>query len=229
MKRFFAAILFFVIALSFCSGCESSPKTESYQDENGNLVIAKDSGTTVMPESLPFEILYNGKPVTFESVDFFQDRSESDYRYTLYAILTVDVSQLAEDEQHWLEDSDMDAHIYLTNEQNDYDFDSLNYLGNAMTDDNKLVFGFMTLSSYKEDRYTYEGSKVSAVISITQEETYEYKYNGETKIRNIEDSLHFSTEVGTHLPDSEAIPEPIYSYMVQWINNKADFWRNKNT
>ena len=57
---------------------------------------------------------------------------------------------------------------------------------------------------------------------------HKYKYKGETNSRNIEDGIHFTTEVGTELPTSDSIPEPVYGFMVKWLENEKDFWSSLN-
>ena len=225
MKR--RAIILIIVAVLIFSTCSckksSGSTTNSYFDDEGTFFIEEDQGRTTMPKSLPYDIPYNNKSISLDDVSFYQLYLTNDYSYTLYAIATIDVSSLGEDEIYWLRKSDISVRSYLTCEENDYDFDSMSYLGSLLVDSaGTLCYVFLTMSLSKENRYSFGGSEVGVSIDVTQEEEYEYTYKGKTYQKSKQETLTYKTAAEDELPGVETIEEPLYSYIVKWLKEKAD-------
>ena len=179
------AVAFLALCLLVCSSCaDSGPRHKSYEDENGNFVIESDGRKTVSVSELPASVPYNDKSISLTSVAFYQNCTN--YSYSLFTVITLDVSALDDSEIHWLRNSDLDVDSYITCEANEYDFDSSYPLGNVLfTDSKELVFVEMS-SLFKENRYGFEDSKVRVSVLVTQEDTYTSSSNSSVEINKKE-------------------------------------------
>lgn len=221
MKRIIATFICIEIIFSMCACSSQGGSVSSYRDENGNFIIEEEGHRTVMPEEIPFDLPYNGSTITLSDVQFYENCVG--YSYTLFTIVTLDVSQLDEASLHWLRESDLDVHEYITSEENDYDFDRASPLGSVLlTDSKELVFVFIS-SMLKENRKSFAGSEISIVVEATQEEKYEYKNsNNETVEANKTEEINYSTETGGSINNAEYIKKPLYDYVSKWLREKAN-------
>ena len=221
MKRIISMLLCIVILISMCACSGQDESISSYEDEDGNFIIESEGRRTVMPKEIPFDLPYNGNTITLSDVQFYENCVN--YSYTLFTIVTLDVSQLDEASLHWLCESDLDVDAYITNEENDYNFDRASFLGSApLANSKKLVFVFIS-SMLKDNRKSFAGSKISIAVKAEQEETYEYVGSDrKTKNMNKTEEIQYSTTVGDSVEDAEKIKKPLYGYITRWLQERAD-------
>ena len=220
----FLPLAFAILFLSACaSATDSTPQSNNYYDDDGNFVIESTGNKTVMIDEIPYSVPYNGKVITLESVEFYENCPN--YSYNLFTVITLDVSNLSEAEIHWIRESDLSVKAYITSEANDYDFSSGVALGSILfTDTNKLIF-VQTSSFFKENRHSFGNSDISVSVVAKQEETYQYT-NAEGKTSNLHktEEITYRTTISKTIPDAEEIEMPLYDYVVKWLNSKADFF-----
>lgn len=227
MKRLIALFLTLtlILALAACGSgsSDSGFKTTMTTDEYGNNVIEFEGCRTAMIDTLPYDLVYNNSHISLIDISFYEN--VADYSHNLFIVTTLDVSELSEEQLHWLRESDLDVNAYLTSENNGYDSTPASFLGSLYyTDTEKLIF-VHTSSFGRENRYSFSGAELSLTVTVTQEETYEHKFDdGSTSNFNKEEKLHYSGIVDENLPDAETIEEPLYSYVVKWLRNEADFY-----
>ena len=207
MKKL-TVVIFIIFSLCLCSCGNSGPSLEREIDENGNNVLILSGQRTTMAQALPCDIAYNSQYITVESVEFYENTV--DYSHNLFAVLTLDLSELDDEQVHWLLESDLDVNAYITCEKNDYDFSSATRLGEIhYTDTNKLIVVFAS-SFFKENRYSFSESNVSVAIEIAQE--------GE---KATFECLQYSADVPENIAPTEDIPKPLQEHIAQWLNKKA--------
>jgi len=221
LKKSILSIL--CIALLACSSCSNGSNdygVKSSTDEQGNFIIETKGSRTIRISELPGSLKYNDTSVSLESVRIFQ--SKYDYEYTLYVVTTVDVSNLSDDELHWFRESDFDSAVYLTNDKNKYDFDSMNLLGSLLLTDEKQIYFVYTTSFISENRYSFDSVELSVSLNTKQEETFEY-----TNDKGEKTDLHRTESLGYNFtqdttPDSiETLEQPLYENLVKWLNQKS--------
>lgn len=228
MKKLFWLLLAAFI-LAGCGESSSAIKTESttYINEDGNSTYESSRGTRITYDSLPGKVDYNGVPITLTDVSAYEIKSDESYSYTLYVVARVDVSQLSDEQIHWLREEDIDMRIYLTSEQNGYDFDTLSQLGSLfITDLHYIDFVYMT-SVLDSNRNSFGGSELSVSLDVTQEKTYVFtnddgKENDLHKVNSI--SYHY--DIPDSVPSSGEIEEPLGSQIAEWLYDRAEYWAN---
>lgn len=224
-KKFITLFLFFLLfALSACTSVSSpTNRPTTYSDDDGNFVVEDVGRKTVMIDEIPYSVPYNEKKVTLESVRFFENCPR--YSYNLFVVITLDVSDLSEAEIHWLRESDLSVSTYITNEENGYDFSRASILGNLLlTDTNKLIF-VQTSSFFNENRHSFQNSDISVSVTVTQEETYQYKNSkGEVSNQNRTEEITYRTTISEAIPDAEEIEKPLYDYVADWLYSKAELF-----
>lgn len=224
-KRIISLFLcvFITITLTACTTSANSSQDStietSYFDESGNRISIDKRGTTIFAESLPCSIDHNGTTVTMNGVTVYQSLIEDFYSYYLYVVVELDVSNLDDAQIHWLRESDIAPYVFLTNEKNEYDFDSLHRLGNLLLEDSKIIYYVFTSSPFMDNRYDFAGSEMTISFGFTQEATYD---SDESKL-NCTNYLRHTLIVPDNLPSGETIPDPLYSYVSEWIRNSTDF------
>lgn len=221
MKKIIFCLLVTFALLLGVAACSSGADSEFTKDEFGNQVLSSDRGNTTFVEDIPYASKYNNTSVSLTEFGAYQNISN--YSYNLFILITLDVSNLSDEELHWLRESDLEVNSYITSEDNGYDFDSMPELGNLLlTDSKELVFVFTT-SFFKENRYDFSESKVCVAVSAKQEETYEYE-NSEGKVSDLHKSeaLQYTISLDADLSSPETIEQPLYEYIVKWLNNKAN-------
>ena len=178
-------------------------------------------GTTIFPNTLPANVTYNDTHLTVKSINAYQ--SYTSYQYTLFLVITLDVSVLTDAQLHWLRESDMRVNAYLTSEANEDDFDSMPKLGSLLHADGKTLQVVLTSSFWDENRYDFSESEITLNIELKQEETYEYTGSDREVVDlNKTHSLHYTVTLPKRLPEAETISEPLYSYISDWLGDKAD-------
>ena len=178
------------------------------------------SETTCFPNNLPATAKYNDTYITVENVEFYQNLV--DYSHNLFAVITIDVSELDETQIHWLRESDLDVSVYLTNEKNEYDFSSMPNLGSLLIKDQQKSYFVLTSSFLKENRYDFAGSEAAIIVTVTQEETYDHVSSDNKHYDlNKKESVHYTTTVPDNIPEAETIPNPLYKYVGEWLYDKA--------
>lgn len=159
-KKFYLFILLFTIIISGCS------RNSSEYPSTGINMTLKD---------LPSDMKLNDSKLTLKDISLYQ--SYYNYEWYVYATITLDISDLTEQEKHWIDkdatetfDSDkiINPDIYLTCEDNLIDSDSMAKYGYADIDDCRIFF-FGKSTTYKND---FKNSEINASISIQQDETY---------------------------------------------------------
>ena len=212
MKRSFALILIFAIMLS-AAACSSGSSVNTYRDDNGNMVVESERGANVIVEKIPYSVPYNAKDITIASVEFYENQTAESPSYNLFAVITLDLNDLTEDEGYWLATEDLDVDVYLTSQKNNVDFDSMHSVGQIRwTDTNEMQI--VKISSPTGNyRYSFGGSEASVVIRTTQEEMYQYEGNDLHK----EEEITYKTSIGSTLEDAENIPQPLHDYVAEWL------------
>jgi len=213
-----AVALILVCIFLFSTGCSPNNDTgvTHFTDELGNFVIESQGSRTVMIHDLPYNLSYNESQIPLVSVDFYENTV--DYSHNLFIVTTLDISNLDDQQLHWLRESDLEVHAYLTSDDNDYDFTPAPALGNLLiTDAQQLIF-VNTSSFSKENRYSFAGSELSLRLDATQKETYEYTSDsGNTSKLHTRESLHYQATIGTDISSPDEIPEPLSSYIIEWL------------
>lgn len=185
---------FFVCILVLCSCSTTNSSISSYTLEDGTVVRESESGTDYTCKALPFDIPYNDTFVTFESIEYYEE--VVDYSHHLYCVITLDVSQLDDEQLHWLTKSDLNISGALFHEKNQYDVflrdtgltssyalietidhdTYLCFMSSRIDSKNKLICLF-TSDFSEENRYSFSGADFNVTIEIAQEETYIYTYS----------------------------------------------------
>lgn len=219
----FLLALTIIIVFAGCSNKKNAYNLESGLNEAGNFYSNSDRGNTEFAKELPCAISYNGKSVFIKDATAYEVQT-SNYAYTLYVIIDVDASDLDDAEFHWLREEDISANAYITNEKNEYDFESAYRLGSL---DSKKTISFVFISSpFDKCRYSFAGGEVTISVSLKQEDSYEYKKgDGGTGKIHKENSGMYKIILPDELPSAETIPEPLYGYIVKWLAAKAEAYK----
>lgn len=170
-KRCMAILLIFCI---LTVGCSSEP--------------ARPSSITF--ENLPGEIAYNDTIITLSDVSFCEVYTESDHGYTGYCIVTVDRSNLTDDDVYWMLKQDLrepqaefEVNAYLTSEINSLELERMSLLQRIYNDKN-IYFVFFTddiqrehLNDFKLSLQMIISPEKSLAAASTQ--SYYFDFNAE--------------------------------------------------
>lgn len=209
MKKFFAVLGATILSV-FLSACTSDRSSViTYRDESGNFFIETSSDRTAMIDAIPYELKYNDSNISLVDVSLYENRTN--FSYNLFLVCTIDVSNLDEEQVHWLKESDLNVRAFITNESNDYDFYSARYLGSLhYTDTNKIMYVF-TSSFSEENRVSFSGSDISVAIDVAQ---------------NADESpaecLQYSFSAADSLPPPEEIEQPLQDHIADWLQTRAN-------
>lgn len=221
MKKLFFAIVisFMAVVVASCGSGATTPSSTHYIADNGDFVIESNGTHHVSSDTLPLAVGYNGKTIAITDVSFYQN--VTNFSHNLFTVFYIDVSNLDDAEIHWLRESDLSTIVLVSNEANKYDYEHAPNLGSLLlTDSKELVFVSMT-STHDENRYSFDNSEVSVSLNVTQEETYEYVYQGETKTANKQEEISYTASTGESLPDPDTIENPLHDYIVKWLSDWA--------
>lgn len=202
-----------VFALCFglgVTGCSNRAPEESMEiDEDGNYIHVSNLSTVYSPAELPYSVPYNETEIVFNSIDVYQDKYNSEYRVNV--LITLDTSNLTEDEYHWLCEEDIEYEsCSIKSEENNFDED-LSYRG-RITGDDSLILVFYNRNGY---RNSVEGYDISAQIWIQQQEmaTYENSDGEIAKGNRSHDILLTFEDIKPQ--STNDIPENIYNAMLE--------------
>lgn len=226
MKRTAYFLFCFVLCL-FLFGCSSHKPTtniEYQQNENGESVIVSNGSKTLMAKTLPAEIKYNDTSFSLASVDFYE--LYSNYQYYLYIVVTLDFTGMPDSDLHWLKEEDLSKMVLISSKDNDLDYSLAHVLGTLY--DGEKAYIVFTSSFFDSYRYSFVGSDISVSITAKQKDTYEYT-NSKGKVSSLhkEEEVHYTHTISESLPSAEDIPEPLYSYVVKWLNNESQKRKSK--
>lgn len=151
-----------------------------------------DSGTDYTVWSLPFECPYNDHVFSLDDVLYYSN--VIDKNQILYVVLVLNITDIPDDEIDWFIEDTHDkvlTSVYLTNDENDIEFDSLSPIGTFYyTDTKKLCYVYMT-SVFKENRYKFDECEIAAVLNVKQKEKYES--NGKKYHKS--NQIHYYTDI----------------------------------
>lgn len=208
MKRIIAFILCLAAVLSLAA-CGDGGSVESHRDDDGNLITESDRRRVVSVDSLPYSVPYNSKAITLKSVDSYELYADGSHSYHLYSVITIDISELTEEEVSWLRGEDLDVRAFITSEKNGEDFGLMSSLGSIRWTDAKEIQFVKTSSFSNSYRYSFSGAEICVSMAVSQ--------TGDK-----EQEVMYSAVLPGDLPDAGTIPEPLYGYVVTWLNEKAE-------
>lgn len=227
MKVSLKIISCFLLAAILLSACSSTTSTSvvSSKDEEGHSVQTTDRGTTVFYDELPCKVEYNDGIFTLTDLQFYEDQGD-DYNYVLFAVASIDLSSLTDEQIHWLREEDLDVHAYATQEKNDLDFSSLSKLGSLYLTDTKIMNIVFMSSTFHSYRHSFSGTEVSAVVDARQEETYDYTSKDTGKVSKLHKqySVHYQAIIPENLPSANTIDSSLAAYILKWLKAKGELW-----
>lgn len=217
MKK--APILFLIIlALLFSiTGCAEKPSVTGNADSAVNGTVTK----SVNADNLPFEISYKDKSLSLDSIMTYE--SKDSYGYNLFIVSTLDVSSFTDDEVRQIRSEDLlSVSSDITSEKNNLDDEYAMILGSLYyTNTKKLVYVHMSdigLVGTSSEPYLHSFIDSSYTVSISLKEE---KYG-------IPNYYLFCRGTVTKLSDPDTISNPLHDHIVEWLNEKAEFWTGMN-
>ncbi len=222
-KRYvFNIILLVTIWIFFISGCRASSNnleyTQTPTDENARI-YDNERGKNRYISTLPYDMDYNGKTIIFDSVELFQGPSSSGYGYSIYAVATIDVSNLDEKDLYWLDQdygqpyATFEIYAFITDESNKLDLETMK-LSHALNG-KKRKYVFTLRNEYKQ---SFDNAEVTISISIKQDESYNFKSDdGKESELNKHNEYKFTAEAkgGSELKDINSMDKDL----LQFISN----------
>jgi len=126
MKKLAEVLLFAILMVSVVAsnggGLGSSVDTQKEIDErveDRGITFTARGGEKSILEFNP-QLFLNDKIITISSLEFYQD--EVDHEFRLYVILGLNLSQLDENDIHWMDkDKALDFNLSITDERNNFD------------------------------------------------------------------------------------------------------------
>lgn len=218
-KKALALLLCAVLLLTACGPTPGLPPatTLSPTDAYGNRVTHMSGKMTVFADELPAIIDYNDDYVTVKSMVAYD--SEVNYEHTLYVVVTIDYSALSESDFHWFLEEDFDISAYVTHEKNGYDFKRLAVLGKLYDSDTNTLWVVLNSSFFDTNRYDFSGADI--VLSVDVEQVNGGS-NGDSGTGDCI-ALHHSDVLPDKLPNVEAVGDLLYSWIVKWLGDYADY------
>ncbi len=198
------------------SGCNTTsldseytmPRTDEYA-----WIYDDETGENRMVDTLPYDMNFNGNTIVFDSVELFQGPSSSGYGYSIYAVATIDVSNLDEKDLYWLDQDfghvygTLQIDAYITDDSNNLDFDSM-MLGHSIYGD-KRMYAFTLLEECKQP---FNNAEVTVSISIEQDETYNYEAkDGHVSELNKHNNYQYTAEAqgGSAIKDIDSMAKDL--------------------
>lgn len=160
--------------------------------DNSPFIHEGETGTDYLIKTLPFSSNYNEHTFTIKDVKYYRYADLED-KNALFVAITVDVSEIPEKEVDWFIDdtSSILTTVYLTNDDNDYDFDSMERIKiYHFTDTKELCYIYMT-NPKKKYRYPFDECSLSIFFSITQKQ----KYENEGKKLHKKDTVMYDVDI----------------------------------
>lgn len=225
MKKKLIMALLIVCVSSYIFGCHTKEySVVPFTEEDGTRVEQGESGDTYFLKSLPRTIAYDDKEIVLNNISFYEDKTE--HAYVLYALVDFDMSNLTDDDIYWMqEDGDLDVTIYMDDEDNEFDNESLSFLRKVHLTDGTYRFAFWLGDSY---RYSLSGKTCDLCVYINQGGKFEYK-NDDGEIRELDKRdtyYYFGCPIPEQLETSDSIDEFTYNAMLEGFQNKLDFYKN---
>lgn len=213
-----------IMMLSLTS-CGNTENHEPSQTSDGTNYLESDYGAIYYPDSLPFDMDYNGGTIIFDSVDVYQTQSASGHGYVLYVVATIDVSKMDEDSLYWFDQEiedlfsqDLFVSSYITSESNNLDFEPLSRVKGVDYGD-KRSYAFAVID---EQKNSFIDSEIVVSFKIPQEETYtSTDDDGDTHEYNKDNSYLYDLVV---TDDSLSDIGSMDSDMVNTINEGLDLY-----
>lgn len=185
MKKL-VALLIVCLLLSSCSAKKNDPVIISY-DALGNKISTQKKGMDIDAENLPCAIPFNGKNVYLKCFELCESKLD-DGTYSLYSFVTLDVSELGEEEINDLRRKKIDASCYIDSKKNDLDFSCMTDLGNFLwTDTKELILVSISSLTAIDSNYYYSFKDnpldYSVFIYIEQQDKYEVETSSGEKYK----------------------------------------------
>lgn len=195
----------------------------------GNCSIdADESGYSYGYRSVPCYCQYNDHLFSLQEIGYCTDKIGKSYE--LFVVLVLDISDIPDEELTWFIEDTYDClgtGVYLTNDDNDYDFASLLPLGKLHYSGSKhLCYLYMT-SLREESRYPFDNCKVAVFIKAKQKDKYEYKSPTDGTVSK----LHKTNEISfsDNITKEDMIPlddadKSLRDYIVKRVNSYGDYY-----
>ncbi len=191
--------------------------------------ISETEDTYFIPvDSLPYPIQINAETFSLEDVSIYRNTDESGFEYSPYVSVRFDISNMSEQELHWMiEDDCLDISCYFTSEQNKVDFESIPHIKSYYTDSEYIsLFGKYSTS------YRYDLSDIELSVSVRVKQETEHPYvdsEGETSMLNDWKyySISFNDTYGLENPikDISEMPDKEYEMLIEGMYDIADFYK----
>ncbi len=222
-KKLLITSLLIALSLSIY-GCSNTYMSDKETEADGTSVYHKESGDLYYIETLPRNIVYDGKEVTVKSINFYEDKEN--HAYSFYALVDFDMSDLTDDDIYWMEkDNDLEVSVYVDDEDNEFDNERLSLLCKVRLSDSTYRFAFQMGGSY---RYSLCGKNCNLMIDMTQGGKYKYKNkDGEiTELDKIDSYDYIGYLIPEELETSDAIDEVTQKAMVEGLKNEIEFYKD---
>lgn len=199
-------------------------KTNYFIENDGTTVLVSDYGNSYTLKQLPKNLKYNDKSILLETIEFYQDKNN--YVYDLYAIVTLNLSELSDEEIYWmLKNNDLDYYsIDIDSEKNEYKDKPLSYLNKSLQNSElKLLFYLQ-----EDSRYSFESGTFDFNFQIKQSEKYTddkgNAYNKRISYSYYDENI---CEEGNTLPSTEELDEITYKAMYDGFEGIKDYWKTQ--
>lgn len=220
-KRYVFNIIFLVtICTFFISGCSTSSDNMQYTqtptDEHARI-YDDERGKNRYISTLPYDMDYNGNTIVFDSVELFQGPSSSGYGYNIYAVATIDVTNLDEKDLYWLDQDygqpygTFEIYAFITDESKKLDLETMKLSHTLYGEKRKYVFTLQ--NEYKQ---SFDNAAVTILISIKQDELYNFKLDdGKEGELNKHNEYKFTAEAkgGSELKDITSMDKDLLQYI----------------
>ena len=174
-----------------------------------------DTGSSVDIYSLPHSVDYNGVPVVIEEITPYQ--LYSDYKYSLHLVIKLDVSELSTEQLHWLVESDIKIHSFISHEKNEILAKTMSRIGPALSEENNLYYIYKLGEWY---RYDFSNVSIFADIEVKQEDTY--TFNTGTRVYHKINKVNYVDHDVQSVQSHESMPVNVLVYVTKQILETLD-------
>lgn len=215
MKKYMSLFILWLIAITL-TGCSAGENNSEVSTEaDGTKVTIDERGIDKSVNSIPYDKIYwNEEVMSLESIDIYQEKSDSGHGYFPYVVVRIDTTSMSEDGLYWMmKDQEgfgiktFDEDVYLTSEKNEINHERMSLLY-GWYDNNEIVSIYWLSDEY---RYDFLDAELSVCINIEQDETYEYE-DGELQKSNTYTwriNNEWIGEIELPVQDSENMPDDI--------------------
>lgn len=195
MKKITLCLLITALLLSFTSCASSSGHTKPTTLSDGSRIYYSGDRLTYSMNTIPFNMLVEGKGVPFANVSFFE--THEDHGYTACIVAALDRSALSDDDVYWLTKYDNEKHcktvdmnVYIYSDKNNLKTECMTLLG-IVYDDNYIYFSFCS----EKQRYSFIDSRFSCQVIIiptglTESDTVYYYYDHHIDENSYSDTIY---------------------------------------